>query len=298
MDKRWNTMNARRAMSRVGLGASGDGVIDGFCVRGGRRARDVARVAPKAASGRIERLVLAGAEEGRLALEMRADLIARGMNPRPRCVTPAREDDLVALAKASDLVLVQRKKPLRIVVPYIGRAARRLLRKSDASLLVVGGEMARAPYRRVLVAADLHTDVAAALAAVRTIAPDASLTLLHVYGAAYDGKLQWAGVAETDVAAYRADARHEAALGMASLSERHPALRGRTLLRYGWPIPAILRTSEELDADLIVVVRKSRSWWADVLGASVSLELAERARGDVLVVPAPARAPRSDRAMQ
>jgi nucleotide-binding universal stress UspA family protein len=75
---------------------------------------------------------------------------------------------------------------------------------------------------------------------------------------------------------------------MAALLDRHRTIEpGRTLLRYGWPVPGVLRTSAEIDADLIVVVRNSRSWWADVLGASVSLELAERADSDVLVVHAP-----------
>jgi nucleotide-binding universal stress UspA family protein len=191
------------------------------------------------------------------------------------------------MTKASDLVLVDRKRPAPFIVPYLGRAERRLLRKSRAPMLVVAG-MPQAPYRRVVVATDLQTDISDALAVARSIAPNASFTLLHVYRALFDGKLQWAGVPETQIAKYRIDARREAALGMASLLGRHRTVDpARTLLRYDWPVPGVLRTSAELDADLIVVVRKSRSWWVDALGASASLELAQRADRDVLVVHAP-----------
>jgi nucleotide-binding universal stress UspA family protein len=52
--------------------------------------------------------------------------------------------------------------------------------------------------------------------------------------------------------------------------------------------------------DLVVVVRNTRSWWADALGASNSLELAERASCDVLVVhpPLPNAEARFERAVR
>lgn len=72
---------------------------------------------------------------------------------------------------------------------------------------------------------------------------------------------------------------------MVALLDRHRALRpSRTLLRYDRPVPGVLRTAAALDADLIVVARKSQPWWVDLLGASVSLDLAERADRDVLIV--------------
>jgi CPA2 family monovalent cation:H+ antiporter-2 len=211
------------------------------------------------------------------------------MRPSPGVVRAGRDDDLSAMTKASDLVLVDRKQPARFIVPYLGRPARRLLRSARAPMLAVAG-MPRGAYRRVVVATDLQTDLGPALAAAKRIAPNATVTLLHVYHVLFEGKLQWAGVPEVDIAEYRVDAQREAARGMASLLDRHRTIEpDRTLLRYGWPVPGVLRTSDELDtdADLIVAVRNSRSWWTEALGASVSLELAQRADRDVLVVHAP-----------
>ncbi|HEX2825826.1 MAG TPA: universal stress protein [Burkholderiales bacterium] len=261
---------------------------DGFGLSGTGVLRDVVRPVPNAGATPIERLILVSSSgEGRGAPDKRAELIAAGAHPRPTIVRPAREDDVLALTKASDLVLVERRKPLPFIVPYLDRAARGLLRKSAAPLLVVAG-IPQSPYERVLVATDLQTDITGALAAVKAIAPNAAVTLLHVYRALFDGKLQWAGVPEADIAPHRVDAQREAARGMAALLDRHSAINpARTLVRYGWPVPGVLRTLAELDADLIVVVRNTQSWWADVLGASVSHDLAQRADRDVLVVRAP-----------
>ena len=288
MDKLLNTMNARPFIERTALGTPGNAVIEGTGTRVIRDPREVERRAANAASASIGRLVLLGGSgASNPALERRARLITSGMHVGPPVVRPGREDDVSAMTNASDLVLVDRRKPLPFIAPYLGRTARRLLRDSRAPMLVVAG-MPEARYKRVVVATDLETDISDALAVAKTIAPNASFTLLHVYRALFDGKLQWAGVPEIDIAEYRIDAQREAALGMATLLDRHRGLvPARTLLRYGWPVPGVVRTSAELDADLIVVVRNSRSWWADALEASVSLELAQRAGSDVLVVHAP-----------
>ena len=289
MHKVWNTMNAPPAV-RAGLGTP-RAASEAFDFRGSAARERVRHDAHDRAS-KVERLVLVStAAEGNPMLEQRATLIAGGMRPSPGLVTLGATDDVPALTQPSDLVLVDRRKPARFIAPYLGRPARRLLRETTAPVLVVAGK-SHAPYKRVVIATDLGTDLSAALAAVRKIAPDASLTLLHVYHALFDGKLQWAGVQEIDIAQYRVDAQREAALGMAALVDRHPAIEhSRTLLRYGWPVPGILRTAREVDADLIVVVRKSRSWWADVLGASVSHDVAQRAERDVLIVRAPVYSP-------
>ena len=88
-----------------------------------------------------------------------------------------------------------------------------------------------------------------------------------------DGRLQWAGVTEDVIAKYRSGAQREAAHGMTALLHRHRFTSGfRTLLTYGSPVSDVPRRARELDADLLVVVRNSHSWWADFLGASHSLE--------------------------
>lgn len=70
---------------------------------------------------------------------------------------------------------------------------------------------------------------------------------------------------------------------MARLLDRHRHVE-HAALAHGWAIQGVLGKARELRADLIVVVRSTRSWWADRVGASVSAEIASRADRDVLVV--------------
>jgi nucleotide-binding universal stress UspA family protein len=81
----------------------------------------------------------------------------------------------------------------------------------------------------------------------------------------------------------RLAALRNAAARMAALLARHRFV-GRFVLVHGSPVHDVLRKARELDADLLVVVKNTRSWWAEALGASVSTGIAARADRDVLVV--------------
>jgi nucleotide-binding universal stress UspA family protein len=136
-----------------------------------------------------------------------------------------------------------------------------------------------------VIATDLVTDVGPALKWARHVAPKASLTLLHVYRGLVESKLEWAGVPQADVLAHRLAAQRQAATRMTDLVTRHRSedIR-RALLAHGWPVHDVIRKARELGADLIVVAKSTCSWWAEVLGASVSSEIATHADRDVLVV--------------
>lgn len=198
-----------------------------------------------------------------------------------------RQSDLLTLANASDLVLVGQRRTRRWLLAALGRDARRLLRRSDTPVLVVGRKP-KGPYRRVVVATDLETDVTAALAWARRVAPQASVTLLHVYRGLFESKLQWAGVPDQQIMEHRLEAQREAALGMAALLKQHdPNAVNRALLAHGLGAADVVRRSRELGADLVVVARSNHSWGMEVLGASVSVETATAADCDVLVVHEP-----------
>jgi nucleotide-binding universal stress UspA family protein len=253
-------------------------------------------------SSAIDQLLIAPyADESHPHVAVRAHLLASEVPIRRTVLLtqkPGRngpQEDLLTVANASDLVLIGRRTMFPWLVPYLGRHARRILRRTRTPVLVIGRKPRRA-YRRVIIAADLHTDIRAAWFEAKRIAPRASFTFLHVYRALMDGKLQWAGVTEDVIAKYRFGAQREAAQGMAALLHRHGFKSGfRTLLTYGSPISDVPRRARELDADLLVVVRNNHSWWADFLGASHSLEIAMRAECDVLVVhQPPATAPVSE----
>jgi nucleotide-binding universal stress UspA family protein len=161
---------------------------------------------------------------------------------------------------------------------------RRLLRRARTPLLVVGAKP-KGPYRRVVVATDLETDITQALAWARRIAPHATVTLLHVYRGVFEGKLQWAGVPDGEIMNHRLAAQREAALGMTALVGQHdPQAISRALLSHGLAVSDVAGRASELDADLIVAVRSNHSWWIEALGASASFEIATRADRDVLVV--------------
>jgi nucleotide-binding universal stress UspA family protein len=191
-------------------------------------------------------------------------------------------DDPVRKGTDSDLVVVGRRRTFPWVLAPLGRYARRLLRRTRTPVLVVGSRPMES-YRNVLIATDLETDVAPALSWARHIAPQASFTLLHVYRGLFESKLQYAGVAEADILEHRLAAQRKAFSGMTRLLNRHRSIN-RALLAHGSAVHDVLRTSRELAADLIVVVKSTHSWWAEVLGASVSVEIATRADRDVLVV--------------
>jgi nucleotide-binding universal stress UspA family protein len=198
--------------------------------------------------------------------------------------TPARES--AARATESDFILVGRRRTFPWSLAPLARYARTLLRRTRTPVLVVGSRPAGA-YRNVVIATDLATDVAPALKWARHIAPEASLTFLHVYRGLFESKLQSAGIPSADVLQHRFAARQEAATGMTALVTRHRThdVR-RTLLAHGSPVHDVVRKARELGADLIVVVRSNHSWWAEVLGASASVEIAASADRDVLVVHA------------
>jgi nucleotide-binding universal stress UspA family protein len=201
--------------------------------------------------------------------------------------TRERPADVLRLAKESDLVLVGRRRTLPGLLAPLGADARRLLRRTRTPLLVVGGKP-KGPYRRVLVATDLETDITSTLAWAGRIAPQGAVILLHVYRGLFEGKLQWAGVPDEQIMSHRLAAQHEAALGMTALLKQHDSTTiSRALLAHGLAVSDVVRKAGELDADLILVVRSNHSWWIEALGASVSFEIATRADRDVLVVHEP-----------
>lgn len=249
---------------------------------------------PSPSSSAIDQLLIAPcADESYPHVAQRAQLLASEVPVRrtdlltPKLERKAGQKELLTLARASDLVLVGRRTMFPWLVPYLGRHARRILRRTRTPVLVIGRKPRRA-YRRVIIAADLHTDIGVAWLEAKRIAPRASFTFLHVYRALMDGKLQWAGVTEDVIAKYRFGAQREAAQRTTALLHRHGFTSGfRTLLTYGSPVADVPRRTRELDADLLVVVKTRHSWWADFLGASHSLEIATRAECDVLIAHQP-----------
>jgi nucleotide-binding universal stress UspA family protein len=219
--------------------------------------------------------------------EVSARVLGAGFSPqRLRIETCAGADAIATNASGSDLVVVGRRRRSPWGLVPLARHARLLLRRACAPVLIVGGPPSGA-YRKVIVATDLRTDPGPALQWARRVAPQAPITLLHVYRGPLEGTLALAGAADDDILRHRLDALRKAASGMKALLHRHRGT-AQAMLTHGGAIDDVLRKASELDADLIVVVRSMHSWWAEAFGASVSAEIAARAERDVLVVHAPA----------
>ena len=192
-----------------------------------------------------------------------------------------RAADVLRHAAASDLVVVGRRPSSPWPLAPLARHVRRLLRRTRTPLLVVGRRPA-GPYRNVVIAADRATDLDAALDWARRIAPQGSFTLLHVETGHTERALPGAP-ARKDILMRRVAALRNAAARLKDLLVRHRCVDGAVLV-HGSPIHDAARKARELGADLVVVVKTTHSWWADLLGASVSTAIAARADCDVLVI--------------
>ena len=195
------------------------------------------------------------------------------------CVSAA---DVARKVRESDLVLVGRRRTFPWLLAPLARYARLLLRRSRTPLLIVG-RFPTGAYRNVVIATDLQTDLDRALELTGHVAPGATLTLLHVYRGFLESSLRSAGAPDAPIVEQRRTSQRTAALGLRRLLQRHGSV-DRAVLAHGSPVQDVLRKARELEADLIVVVRTTHSRWAEVFGASVSLEIATWADRDVLVV--------------
>ena len=192
------------------------------------------------------------------------------------------------LASEADLTILGAPcgHPLRDLV--LGSTAQRLLRHVRRPLLVVR-RPAGESYQRVLVAVDLSTDAANAMAYAQMLAPRAEISLVHAYRAPYEGKMQHAAVAEELIRKYRTEAKVAAASAMVELVASHRLSPNvRALLLHGYAVPTLLEKEREVGADLIVVTKREQSLATDRLLESVTLALLARSRCDVLVVRMPA----------
>jgi nucleotide-binding universal stress UspA family protein len=172
----------------------------------------------------------------------------------------------------------------------MGSTTEKVLRKTTCPLLVVRGE-ASTDYRHVLVPTDFSAHARAALLLAAELAPAARLTLLHVYDAPFEGKLEFAGVSPDDIQAYRERSRADAGAQLADFLATLPApLRGRIdhELAFGQPAMVVLDRAQALGCDLIAVGKHGRSVVEEWVLGSTTQHVSHHAHGDVLAAHAPA----------
>lgn len=166
----------------------------------------------------------------------------------------------------------------------LGTTAERLLRRSQRPVLVVRNPIVQ-PYRRVLVPVDFSRWTGITLQAVRRVAPEAHLVLLHAWSVPFEEKLAFAGVDADTVAHYRQRAQAEAEQLLHQVAHDHalPASGWTPCLVQGDASHAILAQASREACDLIALGKHGRHAAEELLLGSVCKHVLAETGTDVLV---------------
>lgn len=166
-----------------------------------------------------------------------------------------------------------------------GSTAERLAKRSERPVLMVR-QLPRDPYRRVLIPVDFSPWSQPSITLARTLAPEATLVLMHAVEVPFEGKLRLAGVSDEVVQRYRTTAREEARQRMSELAIAaglNPANVDLLTPCGADPWMHIVQLEQEQDCDLVVIGRQGRNALNELLlGSTTRMVLAEGS-GDVLI---------------
>lgn len=187
-------------------------------------------------------------------------------------------------ALPADLVVlgVRGTTPVRRLL--LGSTAERLMGKVRCPVLVVK-QLPQEKYRSVLVAVDFSAASLPALLAARTIAPDAEISLLHVFEVPFEGKLRFAGVDEDEIRYYRLSARQDALSKLEALcaDAQIPSQDVRLLVIQGSPLSNILVQERMHGCDLIVMGKHGENMLEELMLGSITRHVMAESHCDVLV---------------
>ena len=110
---------------------------------------------------------------------------------------------------------------------------------------------------------------------------------MHVCALAYEGKMRFAGVADTTVMQYRQQARRDAQAQLQALADAAglESQQWTGVVTQGDPGRDILTQQVELDADLIVLGKQGADKTRELLLGSVTQQVLGQAHCDLLVTP-------------
>ncbi|MCW5643282.1 MAG: universal stress protein [Rhodoferax sp.] len=228
--------------------------------------------------------------QGREAMQQLADEIAQrhGIHAQWHVTAGRVPAAILEQARTSDagMLIVGASSAAMLRQWVLGATADRLLRATTRPILFVRQPPHEA-YRRVLVPVDFSPCATAALAHARAVAPAAQVLLMHVCALAYEGKMRFAGVADTTVMQYRQQSRRDAQARLQALADAaglaSPQWTGVVTL--GDPGRDILTQQVELDADLIVMGKQGADKTRELLLGSVTQQVLGQAHCDLLVTP-------------
>lgn len=165
---------------------------------------------------------------------------------------------------------------------FIGSTADKVLHTLHCPLLIVKQEP-QTQYQQVLVPVDFSESSRRAVEMALSVAPHASITILHAFEVPYEARLSFN---DESIHAFRAEVRTRIDAEMQKLLSDFNAT-GRSLspvVELGSASNVVMEKAKALDADLIVVGKHGKSGWQSMLLGSVAKRVTQEATCDVLVV--------------
>lgn len=193
--------------------------------------------------------------------------------------------EILSATESADLLVLGAHGGNSLHDLILGTTAEHLLSKCKRPMLVAKCSP-KTRYQRVLVPVDFSPYSASALTMASRIAPDARMTILHVFNLPFEGRLRIVGASEDDIRQYRQEEQRSAERKIWELvRESHvDSARVSYTVEGGGPSPVILAKAEELSSDLIVIGKHGQSWIEDLFLGSTTHHVLARSECDVLVV--------------
>jgi nucleotide-binding universal stress UspA family protein len=167
---------------------------------------------------------------------------------------------------------------------FVGSTASKFLRKGRQPTLIVRSKEDR-PYRQLLVAVDFSPSSRLALESAMRIAPRAAIHVLHVSELAFEGKMRFAGIGESDIAMYRSRAESSARRTLdAFLDGIDGAAKFPRSVIDGTPSSTIIAEAESRHADLVVMGKRGQLELDEFLLGSAALRVLEAIDRDLMLV--------------
>ena len=219
---------------------------------------------------------------------MAEELVGRELDVSARVTSIGPEEAILSQAEKYDvdlIVLGAHGEP-RFRDALFGTTGTHVVRHADRPVLVVQNERA-GPYSRVLLAIEDVEKASPIVAAALDLAPTAGLTAVHAYYPSFHEALSTSSQLDQEEA--RRASEIEALLielqGSRGLSE--PSPRPRAMVDTGEPLEMIMKASEAVKPDLLVMGTRARTTF---LGSN-AVDTLFWCQHDVLVVPERARTP-------
>ena len=225
-------------------------------------------------------------DAGRMLTEVAADISRKtGVMGSTDVKVGQAVTEILSATESADLLVVGAHGESSLHDLILGTTAERLLSTCKRPMLVTK-HPPKTGYQRVLVPVDFSSYSASALTTASLIAPNARLTILHIFNVPFEGRLRIVGASEDDIRQYGEEEQRAAEKQIGELiREAHiDADRVSCAVERGDPSPVILAKAEELSSDLIVIGKQGQSWIEDLFLGSTTHHVLGRSECDVLVV--------------